>query len=376
MLRLHDRPAGQRHQVDGLTLSLPFLSNLPADVEVVTEPRLAFTVNGTRFDSGSQVRPFASRHPGELTLACAQLDLKPWLGYLPASLPLRLRQARLPTDLRLRFALPAEGRPIDINGQINPMARPLALDIRAKATDLELAPLSTYAGKYAGYAITRGKLSMDVAYKIDADGHLAASNQVVLNPLSFGARVESPSATRLPVLLAAALPTDRNGVIDINLPVSGSVSDPQFSLGGLIWKVILNLLGKAFSSPFALLAGNDSDDLSTVEFCPGSAQIVDSGQQALDKVAALLLARPGLKLTVTGAADPATERTALRLAALPASDDTARDLALQRGLAVRDALVARKLPSERWVLAAPQLHVAADAGTVWTPQVSLSLSTR
>ena len=311
VLKLHDRPAGQRHQVDGLSLSLPFLSNLPADAEVVTEPRLAFTVNGTRFDSGSQVRPFASRHPGELTLACAQLDLKPWLGYLPASLPLRLRQARLSTDLRLRFALPAEGRPIDINGQINPMARPLALDIRAKATDLELA---------------------------------------------------------------AALLTDRNGVIDINLPVSGSVSDPQFSLGGLIWKVILNLLGKAFSSPFALLAGNDSDDLSTLEFSPGSAQIVGSGQQALDKVASALLARPGLKLTVTGAADPATERTALRLA-LPAGDDTARDLALQRGLAVRDALVARKLPSERLVLAAPQLQVAADAGTVWTPQVSLSLST-
>ena len=373
----------------------------------------------------------------------------------------------LRSDSREMATISLQGRAaqtalIDISGQVNPMARPLALDIRAKATDLELAPLSPYAGKYAGYAITRGKLSMDVAYKIDADGQLAASNQVVLNQLSFGERVESPSATQLPVLLAVALLTDRNGVIDINLPVSGSVSDPQFSLGGLIWKVVLNLLGKAFSSPFALLAGNDSNDLSTVEFSPGTAQVAGSGLQALDKVAAALLAKPGLRLTVTGAADPATERTALLqallddrlqaersreplqpaaapptrpasatdagpqsqtptrpsftpeerarllkalyqqtalpnkprnafgllrgdlpaaemeallLAALPASDDTARDLALQRGLAVRDALVARKLPSERLVLAAPQLHVAADAVTAWTPQVSLSLST-
>ena len=75
---------------------------------------------------------------------------------------------------------------LDITGQVNPLARPLALDIQAKATDLELAPLSPYAGKYAGYAIERGKLSMDVAYKIDADGRLEARNQVILNQLTFG----------------------------------------------------------------------------------------------------------------------------------------------------------------------------------------------
>ena len=378
------------------------------------------------------------------------------------------RIGALRSDSREMATLSLQGRAaqtalIDISGQLNPMARPLALDIRAKVTDLELAPLSPYAGKYAGYAITGGKLSMDVAYKIDADGKLAASNQVVLNQLNFGERVESPSATQLPVLLAVALLTDRNGVIDINLPVSGSVSDPQFSIGSLLWKVILNLLGKAFSSPFALLAGNDSADLSTVGFSPGTAQILDSSQQALDKVAAAMLARPGLKMTVTGAADPAaehaalllamldsrlqaeraraplqpaaaqpprpaltsatdavpqaqappgpsftpeerarllkalyqktalpnkprnalgqprgdlpaTEMEALLLAAMQVSDDSARELALQRGLAVRDALVARNLPSERLFLAAPKLHVATDAGTAWTPQVKLSLS--
>ena len=133
---------------------------------------------------------------------------------------------------------------LDISGQLNPTVQPLALDIRAKATDLELAPLSPYAGKYAGYAIERGKLSMDVAYRIDADGKLDAKNQVVLNQLTFGERVESPSATQLPVLLAVALLKDRNGVIDINLPVSGTVSDPQFSVGAIIWKVIVNLPGQ------------------------------------------------------------------------------------------------------------------------------------
>ena len=157
---------------------------------------------------------------------------------------------------------------------------------------------------------------MAAAYKIDADGKLTASNQVILNQLTFGERVESASATQLPVLLAVALLTDRNGVIDLNLPVSGGVNDPQFSVGGIIWKLVLNLLGKAFTSPFALLAGNDRDDLSTVEFNPGSAQILGSGQQALDQVAAALVAKPGLKMTVTGAADPAAERGDLQRALL------------------------------------------------------------
>ncbi|MEO7339031.1 MAG: DUF748 domain-containing protein, partial [Caldimonas sp.] len=117
----------------------------------------------------------------------------------------------------------AEGTALlEISGQINPTTNPLALDIRAKATDLELAPLSPYAGKYAGYAIERGKLSMDVSYKIDPDGKLEAKNQVILNQLTFGDRIESKDATKLPVRLAVALLKDRNGVIDINLPVSGS----------------------------------------------------------------------------------------------------------------------------------------------------------
>ena len=374
------------------------------------------------------------------------------------------RIGALRSDTREMATISLQGRAaqtalIDISGQINPTARPLALDIRAKATDLELAPLSPYAGKYAGYAIERGKLSMDLAYKIDADGKLAASNQVTLNQLTFGERVESASATQLPVLLAVALLTDRNGVIDINLPVSGSVNDPKFSVGGIIWRVILNLLGKAFSSPFALLAGNETDDLSTVEFNPGTAQLKDSGQQALDKVAAALVAKPGLKMTVTGAADPAAERSDLQrallddrlqaeqarerlravpqaaaaasdatrttvavtpplgaddrarllktvyqkttlpnkprnalgfargdlppaemesllLAAQPAGDDSLRELALQRGLTVRDGLVARGLPSDRLFLAAPKLRAAGDNDPAWTPRVQLSLSTR
>jgi hypothetical protein len=251
---------------------------------------------------------------------------------------------------------------LDISGQFNPTVQPPALDIRAKATDLELAPLSPYAGKYAGYAIERGKLSMDVAYHIDAAGKLDAKNQVVLNQLTFGERVESPSATQLPVLLAVALLKDRNGVIDINLPVSGTLDDPQFSVGGIIVKVIVNLLTKALTAPFALLAGGGADDVSQVKFVPGTARIADGGQQVLAKVASALLDRPSLTMTVTGAADTVSER-----------DDA---MALQRGLAVRDALVSKGLPGERLFLAAPRLRASGEDDSAWSPRVQLALTTQ
>ncbi|MFG5409189.1 DUF748 domain-containing protein [Piscinibacter sakaiensis] len=248
-------------------------------------------------------------------------------------------------ELRGRAAGTAQ---LEVSGRLNPTADPLALDIRARATDLELAPLSPYAGKYAGYAIERGKLSMDLAYRIDPDGTLDARNQVVLNQLTFGERIPSPQATQLPVLLAVALLKDRNGVIDIDLPVSGSVNDPKFSVGGLVLKLILNLLGKALSAPFSLLAGGGSGpDLSQVEFEPGTARLAPSGVAALDKVARALTDRPALtpKNLIGLPKDlPAAEMEARLLAAPSPGDDAMRELALQRGLAVRDALVARGLP--------------------------------
>lgn len=201
---------------------------------------------------------------------------------------------------------------LDIDGQVNPLAHPLALDIEAQATDLELAPLSPYAGKYAGYAIERGKLSMTVAYKIAADGQLQAKNQVILNQLTFGEPIASPTATKLPIRLAVALMTDRDGVIDIDLPISGSVNDPQFSVGGIVVKLIVNLLAKAVTSPFSLLSGGGATGagpaMSAIEFKPGTTVVTDASAVALTKVAEALTNHPALQMTITGSADPQSER--------------------------------------------------------------------
>ena len=212
-------------------------------------------------------------------------------------------------DLELRGR--AEGTAsLEISGKLNPLAQPLALDIKAKVRDLELAPLSPYSVKYAGHGIQRGKLSVDLAYLVKPNGELTASNKLVLNQLTFGDKVDG-APNSLPVRLAVALLADRNGVIDIDLPISGSLNDPQFRLIPIIFRVIGNLILKAVTSPFTLLAsalGGGGDELSTVGFEPGASVLGAKATEGLDKVVNALTDRPGLSMTVNGAASLEMER--------------------------------------------------------------------
>ena len=231
--------------------------------------------------------------------------------------------------LRLSGRIEGTGQ-LTIYGELNPSGAPLAMDIHADASDIELSPLSPYAGKYAGYAIERGKLSSHVHYKIDPGGLLEAQNQIILNQLTFGERIESPSATKLPVLLAVALLKDRNGVIDINLPISGSLRDPQFSMGGLIVKIIVNLIGKALTAPFALLTGGGAAEHSQIDFAAGSALVDAAALARLDKIASALQDRPGLNLTLTGWAQPEAEHAGMQAQALDRALQAERRRELRR----------------------------------------------
>ncbi|HYL17126.1 MAG TPA: DUF748 domain-containing protein [Burkholderiales bacterium] len=214
-------------------------------------------------------------------------------------------------DLRGRFAKTA---PVLIKGKLNPLVKNLFLDIKASVHDIELGPFTPYSGKYVGYAIEKGKMSFDVAYKVE-NRKLSATNRLVLDQLTFGGKIESPTATKLPVLLAVALLTDRNGVIDVSLPISGSLDDPKFSIGGIVLQIIFNLIEKAVTAPFALIGsmfGESGQELSYVDFDAGRAVLAAGGEEKLSKLQKALVDRPKLKLDVTGHADPGKDREGLR----------------------------------------------------------------
>jgi hypothetical protein len=252
-------------------------------------------------------------------------------------------------DIELRGR--AEGTAsLEISGQVNPLARPLALAVRAQVHDLELPPLSAYSVKYAGYGIERGKLSMDVNYKVQPDGQLTASNSLILNQLTFGDKVEG-APNSLPVKLAVALLADGDGVIDINLPISGSLNDPQFSIGPVIWKVLTNLIVKAVTAPFSLLAhvlGGSSEELSTVGFAPGSSALSEAARAGLEKVASALQNRSSLRLTIVGSASLDHEREALlreRLNALVLAEKRRRAAVGSTGQTAPPAVDAAEYPA-------------------------------
>ena len=205
--------------------------------------------------------------------------------------------------------------PLNITAQINPLSAKPYLDLQADVKGIELTSLSAYSAKYAGYAIDKGKLSVFVKYKIEND-QLEAENRVFLDQLTFGGAVESPDATSLPVRLAVSLLKNRNGEIDINLPISGSLNDPQFSVGGLVVKVIVNLLAKAVTSPFALIGSmfGGGEELSSVEFDVGRAALTPDTVKRLENLAKALIDRPELKLDIEGKVDPEQDPEGLKRA--------------------------------------------------------------
>ncbi len=358
-------------------------------------------------------------------------------------------------DLELRGRV-GDSAVLEILGKLNPLAKPLALDIKSKVTDLELPALSPYSVFYVGHGIERGKLSIDVHYVVLPNGQLTATNSIILNQLTFGEQVPGAPSS-LPVRLAVALLADSDGVINLDLPLSGSLNDPQFRIGPVIFKILGNLITKAITAPFSLLAhafGGGGGELSTVPFALGSATLAPEAREGLDKVAKALVARPALKLTVVGNASLDAERDALQreklrrrveaekrrntvlqgtplaaakdeseggtpdeaaspavsdaeypallkalykranfpkprnalglakdlpvpemeqllLANMPADEDAIRQLAIQRGVAVRDYLAAQKLPLERLFLGASK---TVDAEPNWKPQAELQLA--
>ncbi len=207
--------------------------------------------------------------------------------------------------------------PLEITGKINPLGRDLYLDLKVRTNGVDLSPATPYAGKYMGYVIEKGKLSLQLDYHVD-HRKLKAENRVFLDQLTLGETVESPDATNLPVALAVSLLKNRAGEITLDLPVSGSLDDPEFRIGKVILQIVVNLLEKVLTAPFALLGAiaGGGEELSYVEFEPGSAEMDKGGPEKLEKLVEVLYDRPGLRIEVEGHADLKADREALKQKAL------------------------------------------------------------
>lgn len=195
--------------------------------------------------------------------------------------------------------------PVTIKGAVNPFDPMASLDIATSFKRVELTTLTPYSGKFAGYRIRKGRLNLDLHYLI-TKGQLKAENKVVVEQLQLGEKVDSPDAVSLPLKLAIALLKDVDGKISIELPVTGDLNNPQFSVMPIVWQTLRNLIVKAAAAPFkmigGLVSGGGSEDLGTVSFAPGSSELSKDAEAALVKLSQALKERPALRLEIEGTA--------------------------------------------------------------------------
>lgn len=205
-----------------------------------------------------------------------------------------------------------------IRGSLNPfvIAENTNLDLQFK--NLEMTSVSPYSMKFAGYKIAEGKLSLDLRYRV-RDKQLEATNNIVLDNFTLGEKIESPDAFNLPLELAIAILKDSDGRIDLDLPISGDLDDPQFSYGAIVWKAIGNLITRVVTAPFRALGallGGGGEDLESIDFDPGSDRLLPPEREKLLKIAEILSKRPQLKLVVPAQYAEAADGAALRVRAV------------------------------------------------------------
>lgn len=255
-----------------------------------------------------------------------------------------------------------EFSPVLISGQLSPLAYERDTTLALSFRNMDLIRFNPYSGRFAGYNIEKGKLSTELRYRIQ-EGALQAEHHVVVDQLEFGEATGSKDAVPLPVKLAVALLKDRHGVIDLSLPVSGRLDDPQFRVGPLVWKVLTDLLAKAVTAPFAALGAlfGGGEEMQFVSFAPGQATLDDAQRGKVEQLARALVERPALKLDVPYALADEADAQALaeaelarEFAALPPAPSAEVRLEILSAMHARRLGLRPVFPAE-----APELDAAA-----------------
>jgi hypothetical protein len=221
--------------------------------------------------------------------------------------------------------------PVTIRGGTNVFAFDKHTDIAMTFRNIDLPIFNPYSGRFAGYAIAKGKLTTELHYQID-DRKLKAAHHVLLDQLEWGEATDSQDKVSLPIRLATSLLKDRHGVIDLELPVTGSLDDPKFRVWPVVWQILKNLLVKVVTAPFAFIGSlfQGAEDAQYVSFVPGSAELSDAARGNLAALAKGLTDRPALRLDIPAGiaadADPtaiAEQRMLRAVADLQKTDSSA-----------------------------------------------------
>jgi uncharacterized protein involved in outer membrane biogenesis len=245
-----------------------------------------------------------------------------------------------------------EYSPVDLSGEVNVLSADVYTNLALGFRNIELTTFNPYSGKFAGYNIAKGKLSTQMAYRVE-DRKLNAQHHIVVDNLEFGDETHSKDAAPIPIKFGVALLKDSRGVIEVDLPVSGTLDDPKFSLASIIWKGLGGLLTNVVAAPFTALGNlvGGGDELAFVDFEPGSAALTEPANGKLHTLAKGLVQRPTLRLSVpmtavTAAdADVAARQALAALVPRPGPEASADEGAKQKRIAALEGVYVARLKS-------------------------------
>ncbi|GAB6389042.1 DUF748 domain-containing protein [Stutzerimonas marianensis] len=267
----------------------------PAQGAGQPEEAMAIRIGGIAIDEGSANFSDLSLRPPFIT---AVQELNGSIGALD-------NRAQQPATVNVAGKVDRYA-PVSIEGSLTPFDPLQSLDLATRFRQVELTTLSPYSGKFAGYRIRKGRMDLDLHYRIN-QGQLNAQNKVVLQQLQLGEKVDSPQAVDLPIRLAVALLKDSKGVISLELPVQGNLNNPEFDVMPIVWQTLRNLVTRAAKAPFRFLGGlvgGRQADLDKVRFAPGSSELTQAARANLDTLAQALKERPVLRLEIEGQGSP------------------------------------------------------------------------
>jgi uncharacterized protein involved in outer membrane biogenesis len=214
----------------------------------------------------------------------------------------------------------------------DPMA---SSEVTVEFRSIDMPGLTPYFADFAGYAVRSGVLDLDVRYLVK-ERRLVGSHKVIARDLVLGNRVDGTKDAPFPVRLAIALLKDKEGRINLEVPVEGTVDSPEFAYRKVFWSAVRTILANAATAPFRALGrmfGRDEDDLELVEFDPGRSDLLPADRALLARLAEQIGPRADLTLTVEGRFDPAVDTPALKRAKLEQLIEARRQSAAQAAAA-------------------------------------------
>ncbi len=311
------------------------------------------------------------------------------------------QQAEQATPLQLELSNRKAGT-LKLYGDIYPFTPDHDMDLTLKASSIRLPRLSAYLGQYTGYRIRQGELDSDTSVKASA-GELSGSIKVLARNLDM-APASSEQATRVREQLGMPLEQgldflrDSDNNIKLDIPLTGNVRNPKFSLSDVINTAITSAIksgaqtyllyalgpyGVALAIADKAMSSNGQVKLSDIKYAAGATDLPEENEDYLQRLQKIVQERPGVDLHICGYA---TERDRVTLhdlqkkqlkdkqvtaqAVTMPADKAVNALASQRMEKLKSRLTSQfNIKPERILLCKPELDKNQSA----EPRIEISL---